>query len=105
MGIRNVLLNNFNNIEDRLDRDGYFENLCFLLLHQRENIKSLKFWRNQNKQEVDFVINETHALDTRFNAQSFSISKYKTFQKYYSDIPLMRVASASGNSAGDILTL
>ncbi len=105
MGIRNVLLNNFSNIEDRLDRDGYFENLCFLLLHQRENVKSLNFWRNQNKQEVDFIINETDAVDTRFNAQSFSISKYKTFQKFYPEIPLKRVASVCGISAENILTL
>lgn len=105
MGIRNVLLNNFSNIEDRMDRDGYFENLCFLLLHQRENVQSLKFWRNQNKQEVDFIINETDAVDTRFNAQSFSINKYKTFQKFYPEIPLKRVASVFGNSAEDILTL
>ena len=105
MGIRNALLNNFSNIEDRLDRDGYFENLCFLLLRQRENIKSLKFWRSQNKQEVDFIINETDALDTRFNGQSFSIHKYKTFQKYYPEISLKRVASVLGTSAENILTL
>jgi predicted AAA+ superfamily ATPase len=91
-GIRNILLDNFDFPEFRMDKGIYWENLVFKLLHDREDLKSINFWRTQDKNEMDFIINKTLALEVKFNGDKFFMSRYKQFIKSYPGIPF-RAAS------------
>ena len=91
-GIRNSLLNNFGNLSDRLDRDKYFENIIFNLFSSKEGIKKISYWRTQNRHEVDFIINDKYAFDTRFSGQALNPVKYKVFKKLYPDMELNFIA-------------
>ena len=91
-GIRNILLDNFEFPEFRMDKGIYWENLVFKLLHDRGDLKSINFWRTQDQNEVDFIIDKKFALEVKFNGDKFSLSSYKQFIKSYPEIPI-RVAS------------
>ena len=91
LGIRNAILNNFDNLPDRWDRERFFENIVFNILSSKEETKTLHFWRTQNKHEVDFIINESIAFDARFNINNSNRSKSKTFKKLYPDMNLQLI--------------
>ncbi|MCG2809254.1 MAG: ATP-binding protein, partial [Candidatus Portnoybacteria bacterium] len=56
-GIRNLSLENFEDLDERTDRGLIFENAVFsaLLFLQETGITKLHFWRTKQKTEVDFV--------------------------------------------------
>ena len=83
VGMRNIVLDDFTPLEDRIDREQYFENIVFKLFYNRCDIKAINFWRTQEKHEVDFIINQKFAIETKFNARSFKQSKYKQFTNLY----------------------
>lgn len=56
LGIRNVLLNNFNNPDFRIDAGALFENFILLELLSKFNSNDLYFYRNQQQTEIDFVV-------------------------------------------------
>jgi predicted AAA+ superfamily ATPase len=91
-GIRNILLNNFDFPEFRMDKGMYWENLVFKLLYDRRDVKSINFWRTQDKNEVDFIINKKFAIEVKFNGNKFALSGYKQFKQSYPEIPI-RAAS------------
>jgi len=84
LGLRNHFLKNFDNINIRADKGFFLENIVFreLILQQTD----LKFWRTQNKNEVDFIINEKKALEVKFSETDCKMSKYKLFLKEYPHI-------------------
>ncbi|MBU0619453.1 ATP-binding protein [Patescibacteria group bacterium] len=88
LGLRNYLLNNFNFIGKRMDSGQYLENVMFLRFLTNNKLNNINFWRTQNKNEVDFIINRRRAFEIKFNKNKFTVSKYKIFQKKYSDIKL-----------------
>ncbi|MCK4762247.1 MAG: ATP-binding protein [Candidatus Aminicenantes bacterium] len=88
LGIRNMLLDNFDWLELRMDRGICVENLVFKLLHDREDVKKMHFWRTQDKKEVDFIIDGKFALEVKFNGTKFSAGKYRLFCETYPGIPL-----------------
>ncbi len=92
LGIRNILLDNFDLPELRMDKGMYWENLVFKMLHDRGDVRRINFWRTQDKNEVDFIINNKFALEAKFNGDKFSLSRYKQFDQGYPGIPL-RAAS------------
>jgi predicted AAA+ superfamily ATPase len=56
IGIRNGVLNNFLPVDQRTDRGAILENFVFnQLSKQQEHPDSLRIWRTQNRNEVDFV--------------------------------------------------
>lgn len=59
LGIRNSLINNFNNLEIRSDVGVLWENYCISerIKKNKNNLKSKNyyFWRNYSKHEVDFI--------------------------------------------------
>ena len=88
LGFRNLLLNNFVKIEDRIDKGNYFENIIFReLLNKKRDVAKIKFWRTQNKNEVDFVVDDI-AVEAKYNKKSFKLSKYNKFRKKYPEILL-----------------
>ena len=58
-GLRNFYLNNYNSIEKRSDKGSYTENIVFKeLLNNVKDVDRIKFWRTQDKKELDFVLPE-----------------------------------------------
>ena len=92
LGLRNILLDNFDLPEFRMDKGMYWENVVFKLLHDREDLKHINFWRTQDKNEVDFIINKKFALEVKFNGDKFALTRYRKFNQIYPEIPL-RAAS------------
>lgn len=92
LGMRNTLLNNFSPIALRDDRGALFENYIFLLLKSQFELDNIRFWRTQNQQEVDFIVQNNSgkqfAYEVKFRKKAFSYSKYKTFTNNYPKIPL-----------------
>jgi predicted AAA+ superfamily ATPase len=92
LGLRNSLLNNFSPIGEREDRGDLLENYTYLRLRKERDEESVKFWRTQNQQEVDFVIlhdnGSSEAIEVKYTEKSFRESKYAHFRKTYPETPL-----------------
>lgn len=63
-GIRNLALENFAFLEQRIDKGQLLENAIFseLLFCQRNKMGKLHFWRTKQKTEIDFVVEEGREL-------------------------------------------
>jgi predicted AAA+ superfamily ATPase len=88
LGLRNMLLNDFKNINDRIDKWQYFENIVwreFLFKYWFDNIK---YWRTIAKNEIDFIVEEKKAFEAKFSKNLIKESKYKLFKEKYANIPL-----------------
>ena len=68
LGLRNSILGIFDSIEDRFDKENYFKNVLFKLLSDNDKIDSIKFWRTQSRHEIDFIIDEKTAIESKFNS-------------------------------------
>ncbi|MEA1936832.1 MAG: DUF4143 domain-containing protein [Patescibacteria group bacterium] len=81
LGLRNFFLNDYSSIEKRIDKGAYLENIIFKkFLHQTRNLDKIKFWRTQDKNEIDFIV-KNKAYEVKFNKANFKESKYKKFKK------------------------
>ena len=96
-GYRNSILKNFQGFNDRMDMGGYLENI-FLTEMCRCPIEDIKFWRTQDKNEVDFVVNEQIAFEAKATLQSFKKSKYRMFCKTHPEISLHPITLHDPNS-------
>jgi predicted AAA+ superfamily ATPase len=85
-GLRNIILNDFDPIDFRLDKGNVFENFIFKVLLDRYGFDTLKFWRSQSKNEVDFIlVNERKAIEVKYNSRLFKPKKYEPFFSRYPD--------------------
>ncbi len=75
LGIRNIIVQNFNPADSRMDMGALFENFIFLeLLKNTETFHSINFHRTRDGAEVDFIIDDM--------IQKISIEvKYKSLKK------------------------
>ena len=109
MGLRNMLMNQFNPIYQRIDKGELIENYAFIRLREMAGLDSLFFWRTTEGHEVDFVIrrpeNSGEALEIKYNLDSFNIKKYQQFTAGYPDIPLTCRAFEAEPNNGKILAL
>ena len=76
LGIRNALINQFQDIELRNDKGALWENFVFLELYKRieydRNFKTIYFWRTHEQQEIDFILEADGLLElyeAKFNAK------------------------------------
>jgi uncharacterized protein len=81
----NALLNSFTPWGERLDKGELLENSVFTEL-TKNKVEDIKFWRTHDKQEVDFIVNETNAFEVKLKISSFRESKYKVFKKNYPNL-------------------
>ncbi len=88
LGFRNFLVKNFEPNSYRPDAGQIYENLIYYLLIGRFSTDDLKFWRTQSQAEVDFIIQESYAVEVKRNVYQFTPSKYKTFLTNYT-LPLI----------------
>ncbi len=86
LGLRNLLIRNFDLADLRPDRGEVYENFIFRELLEHTRLDQIKFWRTQNKNEVDFIIGDTHAFEAKYNISTFSLSKYRLFRETYPDM-------------------
>lgn len=81
LGIRNIIVQNFNTPEFRLDAGAIFENFVFLeLIKSTENYHTIQFFRSRDGAEVDFILNnmiEKISFEVKY-------SKLKKTKKYVS---------------------
>ena len=85
-GLRSRILNNFEPIEFRPDRGEIFENFVYKMLVDRYGFDTLKFWRTQSRNEVDFILEkEKKAVEVKYNSSLFKPRKYAFFQTKYPD--------------------
>ncbi|MCF8234402.1 MAG: ATP-binding protein [Bacteroidales bacterium] len=58
LGLRNFILNNFNNLNVRTDKGSLFENfvLTEILSNDYYSMNKINFWRTTNKTEIDFIV-------------------------------------------------
>ena len=92
LGLRNVLINYFGTIEQRIDKGSLLENLVFrrqIELHPKDNVK---FWHTADGNEVDFVIETSfqsgEAIEVKFNKNEAKPNKYLKFTEAYPAFPL-----------------
>ena len=92
LGLRNVLLNQFENPENRSDKGALLENLVYLFLREKEGIENIRYWRTADGNEVDFVIETSYqkgyAIEVKWSDEKTSISKYSKFIDAYPSFPL-----------------
>jgi len=88
LGLRNFFLNNYGTIDKREDKGEYLENIVFReFLLQSDSVEKIKFWRTQDKQEIDFIFNNS-AFEVKFNKEKFNYQKYNKFTNFYPEIKL-----------------
>ena len=89
-GYRNSLLNCFEPLSSRADGGSTFENLFFSELY-KNSIENIKFWRTQDKHEIDFIIDDKQAFELKLNPRKFNSNRYERFTQAYPQIPLKLV--------------
>lgn len=88
LGLRNFLLHNYDLIEFREDKGSYLENIVFReFLNKTGNIDKIKFWRTQDKKEIDFVI-ANKAYEIKYEFKKTKTTKYNEFMLKYPEIKL-----------------
>jgi len=80
MGLRNVIINNFNLLDERVDKGAILENFVFRELVEQD----VKYYRTKNGAEVDFIINDNIPVEIKSNLTAMKISKsYHYFLEHY----------------------
>ena len=92
LGMRNILLGQFQIIETRLDKGELLENFLFLRLNELYSTDNLRYWRTSSGNEVDFIISQgnenSFAIECKFNVTNFNSKRYSIFTENYPQIPL-----------------
>ena len=87
LGLRNYFLNNFDPIAKRQDKGACLENIAFReFLGGTKGINDIRFWRTQDKKEVDFIVGN-EAFEIKSDIKNANQKKYKSFQALYPDMP------------------
>jgi len=80
LGLRNVVIKNFNSLENRVDKGAILENFVFRELVETD----IKYYRNKNGSEVDFIIEDKIPIEIKSNLSGLKISKsYRYFLETY----------------------
>lgn len=90
-GLRNSLLNNFQQIPDRMDKGEIWETAFFKALADKYGWDEVFYWRTADGNEVDFVLPQIEtpfAVEAKYDEAAIKYSKYKKFQEAYPEIPL-----------------
>jgi len=84
-GLRNYIINDFNILENRIDRGFLYENFIFNQLLKQEIIPN--FWRTKSKAEVDFVVNIDNSIipiESKTTVNKIQLTKsYGSFIEQY----------------------
>lgn len=102
-GLRNALLNNFNQLNNRTDKGELLENYVYNRLRALYGQNNLNFWRTADGNEVDFVVqqpeNKGLAYEVKYNDAQFKPNKYKKFTQAYPNFIFGCISKEVGNVA------
>ena len=83
----------------RQDKGGLLENYVYLQLKDKYGLENTKFWRTNDKNEVDFVVQndkgKLYAYEVKYDKSAFSEIKYRAFTNAYPKIPLKCISLES----------
>ena len=87
LGLRNLLLKDWDELEMRNDKGALFENAVFLEMYSKDiyKEKSYYYWRTTNQTEIDFIIRSgtsLYAIEAKYGVRAHPKS-FPTFKKYY----------------------
>jgi len=86
LGLRNFFLHNYDSIKKRGDKGQYLESIAFReFLFQAKRVDKIKFWRTQDKKEIDFIIGN-EAYEVKFNLKGVKKKGYEQFKGQYPEI-------------------
>lgn len=90
LGLRNFVINSFNDLPRRNDQGDLFENLFLLELLQNDpySLNRINYWRTTNQTEIDFIVSRgdsVSAIEVKWGKGAIPKS-FKTLRKYYPDI-------------------
>ena len=90
LGLRNFVINNFNELALRNDQGDLFENFYLLELLKSDfhSLNRINFWRTTNQTEIDFIImeeNKTRAIEVKWE-KSTRPKSFRTLERYYPEI-------------------
>lgn len=92
-GLRNCVVDDFRNIEDRPDAGALLENAVAMQIIKQD--LNFKFWRSKQKSEIDFVVslpnNQNLALEIKksFSKNDYNSKSVRHFQAEHSKIPVV----------------
>jgi len=87
-GLRNFFLADYAKIHKRSDKGAYLENIVFKeFLKETKNPDKIKFWRTQDKKEVDFIV-EDRAYEVKYDLRNIKRKSYGQFKKEYPELKL-----------------
>jgi uncharacterized protein len=89
LGLRNILMNQFNPVFQRIDRGEMAENYAFIRIREQNFPNDPFFWRTTEGSEIDFIIQKTEntgeAIEIKYSDTLFFPGKYKMFPAKYPD--------------------
>jgi len=91
-GMMNVLTNNFQPLDEKINKGNYWENIYYRRIAELYGMDNINFWRTTSGNEVDFIIHKTGkpscAVEVKFSYDKINEAKYKKFHEDYPDIEL-----------------
>jgi len=91
-GMMNVLTNNFQPLDEKINKGNLWENVYFRQIAGHYGMSNINFWRTTNGNEVDFIIHEpgkpSRAVEVKYNNEKIKEAKYKKFRADYPEINL-----------------
>ncbi len=91
MWLKNHFQRNFESSSERVDIGSHLENVAYRQLLEKHSHTAIKFRRDRQKHEVDFVLDDApapYALEVKTNIKKFAPKKYRAFIESYPDISL-----------------
>ena len=91
LGVRNVLIQNFNSMNLRSDAGALFENFCIIerikFINNNQKYANYYFWRTYNQKEIDLIEeseSKLNAFEFKWSPRNEKISSaYNEFEKVY----------------------
>jgi predicted AAA+ superfamily ATPase len=91
-GMMNVLTNNFQPLDEKINKGNYWENIYYRQIAELYGMSNINFWRTTSGNEVDFIIHKTgkpsRAVEVKYNNEKINKAKYKKFRLDYPEIDL-----------------
>ena len=88
IGLRNFFKKNYASFHQREDKGALLENAVWRQLSENISQQNIRFWRTQQKQEVDFIVNNDLALEVKTQLKNLKLSSYRAFTNAYPKIKL-----------------
>lgn len=107
LGIRNTLINNFNDLSIRSDSGAIFENFAVSEMIKKEANKPQKasfyFWRTYEQKEVD-LISEKNGLITAYEMKLHKLKSTSNFEAFKKLYPNSKTKLITSENISDLLT-